>query len=45
MMQTKEVQSACCGATILWNVTDDEIQYGRCLACKEWSEVIELTNN
>tara|TARA_R110001606_G_scaffold6439_6_gene28930 strand:- start:1311 stop:1448 length:138 start_codon:yes stop_codon:yes gene_type:complete len=45
MIQTKEVQSACCGATILWNVTDDEIQYGRCLACKEWSEVIEQTNN
>jgi len=45
MMETKEVESACCGATILWNVTDDEIQFGRCLDCKEWSEVVEQTHN
>tara|TARA_B110000091_G_C13585964_1_gene378532 strand:- start:170 stop:307 length:138 start_codon:yes stop_codon:yes gene_type:complete len=45
MMETKEVESACCGSTILWNVTDDKIQFGRCLDCKEWSEVVESIGN
>ncbi|MGK0449037.1 MAG: hypothetical protein ACJA2M_002839 [Polaribacter sp.] len=43
-METKKVESACCGATILWNVTDDKIQFGRCLDCKEMSEVVQTEN-
>tara|TARA_R110001599_G_scaffold351761_1_gene584508 strand:- start:86 stop:235 length:150 start_codon:yes stop_codon:yes gene_type:complete len=42
MEETWNVESACCGSTILWNVTDDKIQHGRCLKCKAWSEVVKV---
>ena len=42
MKETWNVESACCGSTILWNVTDDKIQHGRCLKCKEWSKVVKV---
>tara|TARA_R110000782_G_scaffold131748_1_gene223613 strand:- start:182 stop:331 length:150 start_codon:yes stop_codon:yes gene_type:complete len=42
MEETWNVESACCGSTILWNVTDDKIQHGRCLKCKGWSKVVKV---
>tara|TARA_R110001592_G_scaffold186667_1_gene431037 strand:+ start:98 stop:277 length:180 start_codon:yes stop_codon:yes gene_type:complete len=42
MKRIYSVESNCCGAAILWNVTTDDEQTGLCTDCKEWSTVIKL---
>jgi|TARA_R110002167_G_scaffold118913_2_gene295745 hypothetical protein len=45
MKKLYSVESNCCGAAILWNVTTDDEQTGLCTDCKEWATVIKLDEN
>ena len=42
MKRIYSVESNCCGAAILWNVTTGDDQIGLCTDCKEWATVIKL---
>mgnify|MGYP003635962630 FL=1 len=42
MKRIYSVESNCCGAAILWNVTTDDEQTGLCTDCKEWATVIKI---